>query len=111
MKYDRRRMAAAVILLTVLATLCTGCGGNAAAPETRTRELRAAEPQALGLLLSGCGQAGEPAAASAFLLDTAVSVRIYEGGGRDTAQAALDLCASLAVVVLTLSAAASFLLF
>ena len=48
---------------------------------------------ALGLLLSGCGQAGEPAEASAFLLDTAVSVRIYEGGGRDTAQAALDLCA------------------
>ena len=40
---------------------------------------------ALGLLLSGCGQAGEPAEASAFLLDTAVSVRIYEGGGRDTA--------------------------
>lgn len=36
---------------------------------------------ALGLLLSGCGQAGEPAAASAFLLDTAVSVRIYEGEG------------------------------
>lgn len=34
---------------------------------------------ALGLLLSGCGQAGEPAEASAFLLDTAVSVRIYEG--------------------------------
>ena len=52
MKYDRRRMAAAVILLTVLAALCTGCGGNAAAPETRTRELRAAEPQVLGLLLS-----------------------------------------------------------
>ena len=52
MKYDRRRMAAAVILLTVLAALCTGCGGNAAAPETRTRELRAAEPQALDLLLS-----------------------------------------------------------
>ena len=47
----------------------------------------------LGLLLSGCGQTGEPAEASAFLLDTAVSVRIYEGGGRDTAQAALDLCA------------------
>ena len=35
---------------------------------------------ALGLLLSGCGQAGEPAEAGAFLLDTAVSVRIYEGG-------------------------------
>ena len=52
MKYDRRRMAAAVILLTVLTALCTGCGGNAAAPETRTRELRAAEPQVLGLLLS-----------------------------------------------------------
>ena len=34
---------------------------------------------ALGLLLSGCGQAGEPAEASAFLLDTAVSVRICEG--------------------------------
>ena len=37
---------------------------------------------------------GRAREAGAFLLDTAVSVRIYEGGGRDTAQAALDLCAS-----------------
>lgn len=51
---------------------------------------------ALGLLLSGCGGQEEDqiVQAGAFLLDTSVSVRIYEGGDRDTAQSALDLCAN-----------------
>lgn len=47
MRYDWRRLFAAALPLAVLTALCTGCGGDAAAPETRT-----AEHQVLGLLLS-----------------------------------------------------------
>ena len=47
----------------------------------------------LGLLLSGCGRTAGPVQASGFLLNTTVSVRIYQGGDRATARAALDLCA------------------
>ena len=50
MRYDWKRPAAAVLPLAVLAALCTGCGGDTA-PETRAGELRAREPQVLGLLL------------------------------------------------------------
>ncbi len=43
------------------------------------------------VFLAGCGVHGEPAAASGFLLDTAVSVKIYRGPA-GAAQEALALC-------------------